>query len=234
MQTADPREIAKFNEQAHRWWDPEGPSRALHELNPQRVAFVRERVVLKGSRMLDLGCGGRPLTHARACEGAHVLWIDAANEQIEIARLHARESGSAAQSRHVDAEQLANEMPGSFDAICCMEMLEHVEQPERILAACASLLKPGGQLFLSTINRNPRSFALAIVAAEHVLKLLPKGTHRHAMFIRPSELAAGLRQTGFELRTLEGLHYDPFRRKAWRNSDVGVNYLAHAEKSVAG
>lgn len=234
MQTADPREIAKFNEQAHRWWDPDGPSRALHELNPQRVAFVRERVVLKGSRMLDLGCGGGILTEALAAEGADVLGIDAADEQIEIARLHALESGSAAQYRHVDAEQLATEMPGSFDAICCMEMLEHVEQPERILAACASLLKPGGQLFLSTINRNPRSFALAIVAAEHVLKLLPKGTHRHAMFIRPSELAAGLRQTGFELRTLEGLHYDPFRRKAWRNSDVGVNYLAHAEKSVAG
>lgn len=234
MQTADPREIAKFNEQAHRWWDPDGPSRALHELNPQRVAFVRERMALAGACVLDLGCGGGILTEALAAEGADVLGIDAAGEQIEIAKLHALESGSKAQYRHVDAEQLAAEMPGSFDAICCMEMLEHVEQPERVLAACATLLKPGGQLFLSTINRNARSFALAIVAAEHLLKLLPKGTHRHAMFIRPSELAAGLRQAGFELRTLEGLQYDPFRRKAWRNTDVGVNYLAHAEKVVAG
>ena len=234
MQTADPREIAKFNEQAHRWWDPDGPSRALHELNPQRVAFVRERISLKGARVLDLGCGGGILTEALAAEGSDVLGIDAASEQIEIAKLHALESGSKAQYRHVDAEQLSAELPGSFDAICCMEMLEHVEQPERVLAACAILLKPGGQLFLSTINRNARSFALAIVAAEHVLKLLPKGTHRHAMFIRPSELATGLRHAGFELRTLEGLQYDPFRRKAWRNSDVGVNYLAHAEKVVAG
>lgn len=234
MQTADPREIAKFNEQAHRWWDPQGPSRALHELNPERLAFVRERLGLKGARVLDLGCGGGILTEALAAEGAEVLGIDAAGEQIEIAKLHALESGSSARYRHVDAEQLASEMPSGFDAICCMEMLEHVEAPDRVLAACATLLKPGGQLFLSTINRNVRSFALAIIAAEHVLKLLPKGTHRHAMFIRPSELAAGLRAAGFEMRALEGLHYDPFRRKAWRNSDVGVNYLMHAEKVVGG
>lgn len=234
MQTADPREIAKFNEQAHRWWDPQGPSRALHELNPERLSFVRERLALKGARVLDLGCGGGILTEALAAEGADVLGIDAAGEQIEIAKLHALESGSRAQYRHVDAEQLAREMPAAFDAICCMEMLEHVEAPDRVLAACAMLLKPGGQLFLSTINRNVRSFALAIVAAEHVLKLLPKGTHRHSMFIRPSELAAGLRTAGFEMRALEGLHYDPFRRKAWRNSDVGVNYLMHAEKVVGG
>ncbi|HQW80650.1 MAG: bifunctional 2-polyprenyl-6-hydroxyphenol methylase/3-demethylubiquinol 3-O-methyltransferase UbiG [Rhodanobacteraceae bacterium] len=234
MQTADPQEIAKFNEQAHRWWDPKGPSRALHELNPLRLAFVRERITLKGARVLDLGCGGGILTEALAAEGADVLGIDAADQQIEIARLHALESGSTAQYRHVDAEQLAADMPSAFDAICCMEMLEHVEAPERVLAAGATLLKPGGCLFLSTINRNARSFALAIVAAEHLLRLLPKGTHRHSMFIRPSELAAGLRAAGFELRTLEGLHYDPFRRKAWRNSDVGVNYLAHAEKSVVG
>jgi 2-polyprenyl-6-hydroxyphenyl methylase/3-demethylubiquinone-9 3-methyltransferase len=234
MQTADPREIAKFNEQAHRWWDPQGPSRALHELNPERLAFVRERMPLKGARVLDLGCGGGILSEALAAEGAEVLGIDAAEEQIAIAKLHALESGSSAQYRHVDAEQLAAEHPASFDAICCMEMLEHVEAPDRVLAACQTLLKPGGQLFLSTINRNARSFALAIVAAEHVLKLLPRGTHRHSLFIRPSELAAGLRQTGFELRALEGLQYDPFRRKAWRNADVGVNYLAHAEKSVVG
>jgi 2-polyprenyl-6-hydroxyphenyl methylase/3-demethylubiquinone-9 3-methyltransferase len=234
MQTADPHEIAKFNEQAHHWWDPDGPSRALHELNPQRLAFVRERLALKGARVLDLGCGGGILAEALAAGGADVLGIDAAGEQIEIAKLHALESGSKAEYRHVDAEQLAAEVPGSFDAICCMEMLEHVAQPERVLAACATLLKPAGQLFLSTINRNARSFVLAIVAAEHVLKLLPKGTHRHAMFIRPSELATGLRRAGFELRALEGLQYDPFRRKAWRNGDVGVNYLAHAEKVVAG
>ncbi|MBI2398324.1 MAG: bifunctional 2-polyprenyl-6-hydroxyphenol methylase/3-demethylubiquinol 3-O-methyltransferase UbiG [Xanthomonadales bacterium] len=234
MQTADPREIAKFNEQAHRWWDPQGPSRALHELNPQRLAFVRERIGLKGARVLDLGCGGGILAEALAAEGADVLGIDAAGEQIEIAKLHALESGARVQYRHVDAEQLAAELPGAFDAICCMEMLEHVESPDRVLAACATLLKPGGQLFLSTINRTARSFALAIVAAEHLLQLLPKGTHRHELFIRPSELAAGLRHAGLELRALEGLQYDPFRRKSWRNADVAVNYLAHAEKAVAG
>lgn len=234
MQTADPREIAKFNEQAHRWWDPQGPSRALHELNPERLAFVRERMPLAGARVLDLGCGGGILAEALAAAGADVLGVDAAAEQIEIAKLHALESGVKVQYRHVDAEQLAAELPGAFDAICCMEMLEHVEAPDRILAACATLLKPGGHLFLSTINRTARSFALAIVAAEHLLQLLPKGTHRHAMFIRPSELAAGLRLAGFELRTLEGLQYDPFRRKSWRSPDVGVNYLAHAEKPVAG
>ncbi len=234
MQTADPREIAKFNEQAHRWWDPQGPSRALHELNPERLAFVRERMPLAGARVLDLGCGGGILAEALAAAGADVLGIDAADEQIEIAKLHALESGARVQYRHVDAEQLAAELPGSFDAICCMEMLEHVAEPDRVLAACATLLKPGGHLFLSTINRTARSFALGIVAAEQVLKLLPKGTHRHELFIRPSELAAGLRHAGFELRTLEGLQYDPFRRKCWRSADVAVNYLAHAEKPVAG
>ncbi len=232
MQTADPSEIRKFNEQAHRWWDPTGPSRALHELNPERLAFVRERIELAGARVLDLGCGGGILTETLAAAGADVLGIDAADEQIEVARLHALESGSSAMYRHVDAATLAVEMPGQFDAICCMEMLEHVTEPEAILTACAALLKPGGQLFLSTINRNVRSFALAIVAAEHVLKLLPVGTHRHALFIRPSELAAGLRAAGLEMRALEGLHYDPFRHKVWRNRDVGVNYLMHAGKAV--
>ncbi|MBK6729376.1 MAG: bifunctional 2-polyprenyl-6-hydroxyphenol methylase/3-demethylubiquinol 3-O-methyltransferase UbiG [Xanthomonadales bacterium] len=234
MQTADPREIARFNEQAHRWWDPQGPSRALHELNPERLAFVRERMPLAGARVLDLGCGGGILAEALAAAGADVLGIDAAAEQIEIAKLHALESGANVQYRHVDAEQLAAELPGAFDAICCMEMLEHVAEPDRVLGACATLLKPGGHLFLSTINRTARSFALAIVAAEQVLKLLPKGTHRHELFIRPSELSAGLRLAGFELRALEGLQYDPFRRKSWRSADVGVNYLAHAEKAVAG
>lgn len=234
MSTADPREIAKFNAQAHRWWDPNGPSRALHELNPERVAFVRERARLQGTRVLDLGCGGGILTEALAVEGADVLGIDAATDQIDIARLHALETGSKATYRHVDAEALAVESPGSFDVICCMEMLEHVDQPDRIFAACARLLKPGGHLFLSTINRNVKSYLLAIVAAEHVLNLLPKGTHRHELFIRPSELAHGLRAAGFELRALEGLQYDPFRRKAWRNGRVGVNYLAHAEKAIVG
>ena len=230
MQTADPREIAKFNEQAHRWWDPDGPSRALHELNPQRVAFVRERMPLKGARVLDLGCGGGILTEALAAEGADVLGIDAAGEQIEIAKLHALESGSKAQYRHVDAEQLAAEMPGHFDAICCMEMLEHVEQPERILAACATLLKPGGQLFLSTINRNTRSFALAIVAAEHVLKLLPKGTHDYARFIRPSELAGWTRQAGLQTADISGMLYNPITQAFSLGRDVDVNYLVHARR----
>ena len=228
--SVDAKEIAKFDAQAASWWDHNGPSRALHDLNPQRLAFIRERLPLKGARLLDLGCGGGILSEALATEGADVTAIDLSTEQIDIARLHALESGLTIEYRKIASAALAVEQPGSFDAIACMEMLEHVPEPEAILGDCRALLKPGGKLFLSTINRNARSFALAIVGAEHLLKLLPKGTHRYSLFLRPSELARGLRAHGFELRTLEGLHYEPFSRRAWRNTDVGVNYLAYAER----
>jgi 2-polyprenyl-6-hydroxyphenyl methylase/3-demethylubiquinone-9 3-methyltransferase len=228
--SVDAKEIAKFDQQAAAWWDLNGPSRALHDLNPQRLAFIRERVMLKDARMLDLGCGGGILSEALAREGAAVTAIDLSSEQIDIAKLHALESGLQIDYRMISSRELAQLRPASFDAIACMEMLEHVPEPEAILADCRQLLKPGGKLFLSTINRTARSFALAIVGAEHLLRLLPKGTHRYSLFLRPSELAKGLRDNGFELRTLEGLHYEPFSRRAWRNTDVGVNYLVYAER----
>ncbi|MGD9584629.1 MAG: bifunctional 2-polyprenyl-6-hydroxyphenol methylase/3-demethylubiquinol 3-O-methyltransferase UbiG [Lysobacterales bacterium] len=229
----DADEISKFDQQAHAWWDREGPSRALHDLNPVRLAFIAEHAELAGARVLDLGCGGGILSEALAVAGARVTAIDLSQEQIEVARLHALESGLAIDYRPCPSAALTEEQPASFDVITCMEMLEHVPEPEAILADCARLLKPGGKLFLSTINRGPKSFALAIVAAEHLLRLLPTGTHRYALFLRPSEIARGLREQGLVLRGLEGLHYNPFSRRASRNRDVSVNYLAWAEKPDA-
>lgn len=228
--SVDANEISKFDQQAHAWWDRAGPSRALHDLNPVRLAFIAEHAALAGARVLDLGCGGGILSEALATAGAQVTAIDLAAEQIAVARLHALESALTIDYRHCASADLAGQQPGSFDVITCMEMLEHVPEPSAILADCARLLKPGGKLFLSTINRNPKSFALAIVAAEHLLRLLPTGTHRYAMFLRPSELARGLRDQGLVLRGLEGLQYNPFSRRASRSSDVDVNYLAWAEK----
>ncbi len=228
--SVDAQEIAKFDAQAASWWDPNGPSRALHDLNPERLQFIRERLPLKGARLLDLGCGGGILSEALAREGATVTAIDLSSEQIDIARLHALEAGLEIDYRRISSNDLIEQHGEAFDAIACMEMLEHVPEPEAILADCRALLKPGGKLFLSTINRNARSFALAIVGAEHLLRLLPKGTHRYGLFLKPSELAKGLRDNGFALCTLEGLHYQPFSRRVWRNTDVGVNYLAYAER----
>lgn len=226
----DQAEIAKFDDQAARWWDPNGPSRALHELNPERLNFVAERISLRGKRVLDLGCGGGILSEALTRAGAEVTGIDLAREQIEVARLHALESGLRIDYRQISSRELAEREPQRFDAVVCMEMLEHVPDPGVILADCAALLQPGGDLFLSTIHRNLKSFLFAIVGAEHVLRLLPQGTHRYAQFIRPNEMAKGLRQAGFELQGLAGLHYDPIRRIAWRNQDVSVNYLMHARR----
>ncbi|AVP98088.1 bifunctional 3-demethylubiquinol 3-O-methyltransferase/2-polyprenyl-6-hydroxyphenol methylase [Ahniella affigens] len=228
--SVDAAEIAKFDEQAARWWDRDGPSRALHDLNPERLAFVSERAPLSGKRVLDLGCGGGILSEALAQAGADVVGIDLSAEQIQVAQLHALESGLKVDYRHVGSAELATAEPGSFDAIVCMEMLEHVPDPAAILADCQALLKPEGDLFLSTIHRGLKSFLFAIVGAEEVLKLLPRGTHRYAQFIKPHELARGLRQAGFDLQALSGLHYDPIRRRAWRNQDVSVNYLMHARK----
>lgn len=229
--SVDAAEIAKFDDQAARWWDPLGPSRALHDLNPERLAFVSERRTLAGCRVLDLGCGGGILSEALAKAGADVLGIDLSGEQVSVAQLHALEAGLNITYRQVDSRTLADEQPQSFDVITCMEMLEHVPDPAMILADCARLLKPGGDLFLSTINRGLRSFAFAIVGAEEVLRLLPRGTHRYAQFIKPHELARGLRSAGFDVKALAGLHYDPIRRRAWRNADVAVNYLMHARLS---
>jgi 2-polyprenyl-6-hydroxyphenyl methylase/3-demethylubiquinone-9 3-methyltransferase len=223
-------EIARFGALAHRWWVPQGPQRALHELNPARLGYVAGRVALRGARVLDVGCGAGLLSEALAGEGAHVVALDLAPELVEVAKLHLLESGLEVDYRLVSVEALAEQVPGSFDAITCMEMLEHVPDPGSVLQACATLLKPGGKLFVSTLNRTPAAFAAAIVGAEYIARLLPKGTHDYRSFIRPSELAGWLRDAGLRLDDVSGLAYDPLRRKAWVGKRTEVNYLACAEK----
>lgn len=224
-------ELDKFGALASRWWDPQGPQKPLHALNPPRLAYVGERVTLAGAHVLDIGCGGGLLSEAMAGEGARVTAVDLAPELIKVAGLHSLESGAKVDYRLQSAESLAAEMPGHFDAVTCMEMLEHVPDPGAIIAACAQLLKPGGRLFLSTLNRTPAAFALAIVGAEYVARLLPKGTHRYRDFIKPSELGAWLRAAGLQLEDVSGLMYEPWRNAARRTSRTDVNYLACARKA---
>jgi 2-polyprenyl-6-hydroxyphenyl methylase / 3-demethylubiquinone-9 3-methyltransferase len=223
-------ELDKFNDLASRWWDPEGPQRPLHALNPARLGYVRERMPLRGARVLDVGCGAGLLSEALAREGAAVTAIDLAPDLIKVAKLHRLESGIEVDYRIASVEALAAEAPASFDAITCMEMLEHVPDPCAIVAACATLLKPGGRLFLSTLNRTPAAFALAIVGAEYVARMLPKGTHHYRDFIKPSELAAWLRVAHVELEDVSGLIYDPLRHTARVGVRTDVNYLACAVK----
>lgn len=223
-------ELDKFNALANRWWDPEGPQKPLHALNPARLGYVRERMQLRGARVLDVGCGAGLLSEALAREGAEVTAIDLAPDLIKVAKLHRLESGVEVDYRLTPVETLAEDVPGSFDAIACMEMLEHVPDPGAIIAACATLLKPGGRLFLSTLNRTPAAFALAIVGAEYVARMLPKGTHQYRDFIKPSELAAWLRAARLELEDVSGLIYDPLRHAARVGVRTDVNYLACAVK----
>lgn len=237
MQNADSKEqnfsqaeLDKFNALANRWWDPEGPQKPLHALNPARLGYVRDRVALRGARVLDVGCGAGLLSEALAREGAQVTAIDLAPDLIRIAKLHRLESGVEVDYRLTPVEALADELPGAFDAIVCMEMLEHVPDPGAIVAACATLLKPGGRLFLSTLNRTPAAFALAIVGAEYVARLLPKGTHQYRDFIKPSELGAWLRAADLDLEDVSGLIYDPLRHSARVGTRTDVNYLACAVK----
>jgi 2-polyprenyl-6-hydroxyphenyl methylase/3-demethylubiquinone-9 3-methyltransferase len=224
-------ELDKFGALAHRWWDPLGPQRPLHELNPTRLGYVRDRVKLQGARVLDVGCGAGLLSEALAREGAQVTALDLAPDLIEVAKLHLLESGLQVDYRVQAVEDLAAEAPASFDAITCMEMLEHVPDPGAVLAACATLLKPGGRLLLSTLNRTPAAFAVAIVGAEYVAGLLPRGTHSYGSFIKPSELGTWLREAGLQLEDVSGLAYDPVRRKAWIGKRTDVNYLACAVKN---
>lgn len=231
-------ELDKFNALANRWWDPEGPQKPLHALNPARLGYVRERMLtsgmpLRGARVLDVGCGGGLLSEALAREGADVTAIDLAPDLIKIAKLHRLESGVQVDYRLSAVETLAAEAPGDFDAVTCMEMLEHVPDPASVVAACAALLKPGGRLFLSTLNRTPAAFALAIVGAEYVARLLPKGTHQYRDFIKPSELAGALRAAGLALEDVSGLVYDPLRHRAYVGGRTDVNYLACAVKPLS-
>jgi 2-polyprenyl-6-hydroxyphenyl methylase/3-demethylubiquinone-9 3-methyltransferase len=227
---ASSEELAKFDRLAARWWDVNGESRPLHDLNPARLNYIAGRVNLKSARVLDVGCGGGILSEALARAGANVIGIDLAPRVLDVARLHLHESGQHVDYREISVEALAAEMPGVFDAVTCMEMLEHVPDPGSVIAACATLLRPGGRLFLSTLNRTPLAFAAAIAGAEYALNLLPRGTHHYAQFIRPSELAAALRGAGFELEDLSGLSYNPLSRRARVVKNTQVNYLACALK----
>jgi len=230
---ADPAEIAKFDAGAARFWDERGEFRPLHILNPVRANYVASRAHLQGARVLDVGCGGGLLAEALTRQGATVTAIDLAPAMIETARLHALESGLAIDYRVQDAADLAADPEARFDVVCCMEMLEHVPQPQAVLATLGQLLAPGGALFVSTLNRNLKSFLTAIVGAEYVLRLLPRGTHEYERFIRPSELASWARAAGLEVRHLAGLSYDPFRERSELTADVSVNYLAHLAFSGA-
>ncbi len=224
-------ELAHFSTLAARWWDPDGPSRPLLDLNPTRLAFIAAQIPLAGANVLDLGCGGGILSEALAESGANVTSIDLSADLIEVAKLH-KSPSMAIDYRLQSAESLAIELPAAFDLICCMEMLEHVPEPAQILAACQKLLKPGGVLVLSTLNRTPQAFALGIVAAEYLLNLVPRGTHRYAQFLKPSEIAREMRGLGFELTQQSGMQYNPLSRKAKLVHDMSINYLLAARLAV--
>ena len=226
MTNADPQELAKFSDLAHRWWDKESEFRPLHQINPLRLDWIESHVRVAGKRVLDIGCGGGILSDAMARRGADVLGIDLAGKALKVAQLHALEaSTSNVEYREVSAEALAAEAPQQFDVVTCMEMLEHVPDPSSIVAACSALVKPGGWVFFSTLNRNAKAFLFAIVGAEHVLKLLPKGTHEYAKFIRPSELFQWCRQSDLRPSDTRGMEYNPITRRYWMSADTSVNYL---------
>ena len=223
---ADPAELAKFSDLAHRWWDPESEFRPLHQINPLRLAWIDGLAPLAGKRVLDVGCGGGILSDSMARKGAQVTGIDLSVKALRVAQLHALEAGtSGVDYREVSAEDLAAEQPGTFDVVTCMEMLEHVPDPSSVVRACSQLVKPGGWVFFSTINRNPKSFLFAIVGAEYVLQLLPKGTHEWAKFIRPSELASYCWQADLDLQGTRGMEYNPLTRRYWLSDDTSVNYM---------
>jgi 2-polyprenyl-6-hydroxyphenyl methylase/3-demethylubiquinone-9 3-methyltransferase len=226
----DPQEVAKFSELAHRWWDPTSEFKPLHDINPLRLGWIDRCVGLAGKRVLDVGCGGGLLTEGMAGCGASVTGIDLSEKALGVAHLHMLESGCNVDYRLVAAETLAAEAPASFDAVTCLEMLEHVPDPASTIAACAALVKPGGQVFFSTINRNPKAYLFAVIGAEYILNLLPKGTHDYAKFLRPAELARFARQAGLEVNEVIGMTYNPFTQTYRLGNDTSVNYLMRAAR----
>ena len=228
----DPAELAKFSDLAHRWWDLESEFRPLHQINPLRLEWIENLVSLQGKHVLDVGCGGGILADAMARKGADVLGIDLATKALKVAQLHAIEAQTkGVRYREISAEALAAEQPGTFDVVTCMEMLEHVPDPASVVKACAALVKPGGYVFFSTINRNAKAFLFAIVGAEYLLNLLPRGTHEYAKLIKPRELAEYCRAAELSLQHAKGMQYNPFTRHYWLNADTSVNYMVATVKS---
>ena len=230
---ADPAELAKFSDLAHRWWDPESEFRPLHQINPLRLDWINALAPLKKQQVLDVGCGGGILADSMARKDATVLGIDLSTKALRVAQLHALEvQTDGVQYREISVEALAAEQPGSFDVVTCMEMLEHVPDPDSVVRACGQLVKPGGWVFFSTINRNAKAFMLAIVGAEYVLGMLPRGTHEYAKFIRPSELALSCRSAQLDILHTRGLEYNPLTRRYWLSADTSVNYLLATRRSA--
>ncbi|MFZ2268661.1 MAG: bifunctional 2-polyprenyl-6-hydroxyphenol methylase/3-demethylubiquinol 3-O-methyltransferase UbiG [Azonexus sp.] len=232
MLNADPAELDKFGDLAHRWWDPNSEFKPLHDINPLRLEWIDSHVKLAGKRVLDVGCGGGLLSEGMAALGAEVTGIDLSEKPLGVAKLHLLESGRKVDYRKIAVEQLAEEMPAAFDAVTCLEMLEHVPNPSSVVSACARLVKPGGQVFFSTLNRNPKSYLFAVIGAEYVLKMLPKGTHDYAKFIKPSELARWSKLAGLEPEELIGMSYNPLTQEYSLGRDSSVNYLLRTIRNV--
>jgi 2-polyprenyl-6-hydroxyphenyl methylase/3-demethylubiquinone-9 3-methyltransferase len=229
---ADQQELDKFGEVAHRWWDPNSEFRPLHDINPARVAWIDAHAELKDKRVIDIGCGGGLLSEGMAALGAQVTGIDLSEKALSVARLHLYESGHAVDYRLISAEAMAAEAPGSFDHVTCLEMLEHVPDPASTVAACARLVKPGGQVFLSTLNRNAKAYLVAVLGAEYLLQLLPRGTHDYSRFLKPAELAGLCRKAGLEVLEITGLRYNPFTREGVVGADTDINYLLRARRGA--
>ena len=230
MINADIEELNKFSELAHKWWDKTSEFKPLHDINPLRLNYINKAVPLNGKTVLDVGCGGGILSESMAMKGAQVTGIDLGEKALKVAQLHSLESGVEVSYRLVSVEELAAEQPESFDVVTCLEMLEHVPDPASVVRACAQLVKPGGHVFFSTINRNPKAYLLAVVGAEYVLNMLPRGTHDYAKFIKPSELASWARTAGLSLHHQVGMSYNPITQHYWLGDDVSVNYLMHTIK----
>ena len=230
MENFDKEELSKFDDLAARWWDKDSEFKPLHDINPLRLNYIDEKAGLDTKRVVDIGCGGGILSESMALRGAKVKGIDLATAGLSVARLHAQQSAANVEYEEISAEALAEREPASYDVVTCLEMLEHVPQPDKIIAACAKLVKPGGDLFFSTINRNPKSYLFAIVGAEYVLNLLPKGTHEYAKFIKPAELDGWIRTAGLDNQDLIGMSYNPLSGNYWLGKDVTVNYMMHAHR----